>query len=123
MNDKTNVSADNIAKGKSEQNPNEPKFTQDQTHADVAPPDQKPVVQKEAPKLEAAKGNDEVMSQPPEPVATPAPKIDVQLKKALRETAQEEVHEVMTKREASKLVVKEKPKASPEDPSVKDKID
>ncbi len=43
---------------------------------------------------------------------SPAPKIDADLKQALHETAQEEIHEVMTKREASKLVVKGKPKAS-----------
>lgn len=64
--------------------------------------------QKKAPKLEAAKGDDELMSQPPEPMPEPVsiPQIDPHVKLARRETAQETIHEVMTKHEAQKLTSK-----------------
>lgn len=51
-----------------------------------------------SPQLQAAKGNDEVMSQPPQP--EPAPTI----KPVPKETAQEAIHQVMPKAEARKLI-------------------
>lgn len=104
-------------KGKVIVNPDKPIFTEDQPGAQqklkeaatTMPLDGGDVPvksarrkkrRKEEQPLEAAKGNDELMSQPPHPNDQPGIKIDSDLKVARQETAQENIHEVMTREEA-----------------------
>lgn len=106
MKDKSNTNASHHSKDKSEKDPNAPKITQDQ----AGPKDEKVDLPQKPQTLEAAKGNDEVMSQPSQPTPAATPRIDSHLKLARHETAQEEVHEVMTKHEAKKLTSKKSKK-------------
>jgi hypothetical protein len=56
------------------------------------------------PPLQAAKGNDEVMSQPPQPETAPKTKPEPAIKNPVpKETAQEPVHQVMKKDDAKKI--------------------
>ena len=66
------------------------------------------------PPLQAARGNDEVMSQPPESRTSPRPSADQLQKRVAHETAQENVHEVMSKTAAKKLAPESAQKAPPE---------
>ena len=61
-----------------------------------------PAMSAKSPQLQAAKGNDEVMSQPPQPAVSPTTPPTVN-KPIPMETAQEAVHEVMPKTEAKKI--------------------
>lgn len=62
------------------------------------------------PLLQAAKGNDEVMSQPPQRDASPAVESIPAVKAVPKETAQEIVHEVMLKTKAKDLIAGKPPK-------------
>lgn len=102
MKEKTTDRVSSGAKNESQQNPNQPRFTQAQTDS------------KQAPQKNLKTADKEAAVQQPKPSAPPAssdptPKVDAHLKVARQETAQEIVHEVMTKHEASKLVSKDKP--------------
>lgn len=117
MKGKVTVNDAKSIKSESMRNPDKPIFTEDHLDAEqklkeaamTRPLDGGDVAarsarlksrRKEEQPLEAAKGNDELMSQPPHPNDQPCIKIDSDLKVARQETAQENIHEVMTRKKA-----------------------
>ena len=78
---------------KASPNENAPAFTQIE-----------PAKSPASPRLQAAKGDDELMSQPPQPETSPKPTTAPIVDKPIpKETAQEAVHQVMPKTEAKKI--------------------
>lgn len=86
-------------------NENAPAFTKGQSVPTATKPTQVPT------QLHAAKGNDEVMSLPPQSDSAPTAKAATPVKPVPKETAQEAVHQVMPRTEARKLASKMNPKS------------